>query len=96
MNPGSDCRRPPLLHRGQARRGSLPRRPSSLAGARVSEGRTCSAYPACRAGGTTGGICADIPIDQAVAKRNLVSAPRGRPPAWIAQFCRLLGTRISL
>ena len=69
-----------------------------LAGARVLEGRTCSAYPACRAEvELAGGIYADIPIDQAVTDRNLVSAPAWPAhPAWIAQFLSVLGTRISL
>lgn len=68
-----------------------------LAGARVLEGRRCSAYPACRAEvELAGGTYADIPIDQAVTDGNLVSAPAWPAhPAWLAQFLTLLGTRIS-
>lgn len=68
-----------------------------LAGARVLEGKRCSAYPACRADvELAGGTYADIPIDQAVTDGNLVSAPAWPAhPAWIAQFLAVLGTRIS-
>jgi protease I len=68
-----------------------------LAGARVLEGRRCSAYPACRAEvELAGGTYADIPIDQAVTDGNLVSAPAWPAhPAWLAQVLTLLGTRIS-
>jgi protease I len=69
-----------------------------LAGARVLEGRRCSAYPACRAEvELAGGTYADIPLDQAVTDGNLVSAPAWPAhPAWLAQFLALLGTRVSL
>ncbi|PJI95689.1 protease I [Acidovorax sp. 69] len=68
-----------------------------LAGAGVLKGRTCSAYPACRAEvELAGGTYADIPVDQAHTEGNLVSAPAWPAhPAWIAQFLALLGTRIS-
>jgi protease I len=68
-----------------------------LAGARVLEGKRCSAYPACRADvELAGGTYADIPVDQAVTDGNLVSAPAWPAhPAWIAQFLAVLGTRIS-
>lgn len=68
-----------------------------LAGARVLEGRTCSAYPACRAEvELAGGIYADIAIDAAVTDRNLVTAPAWPAhPAWIGQFLGVLGTRIQ-
>jgi len=68
-----------------------------LAGARVLEGRRCSAYPACRADvELAGGTYADIPVDQAVTDGNLVSAPAWPAhPAWIAQFLAVLGTRIN-
>lgn len=68
-----------------------------LAGARVLAGRTCSAYPACRAEvELAGGTYADIPIDQAVTEGNLVSAPAWPAhPAWLSQFLALLGTRIT-
>ena len=69
-----------------------------LAGARVLEGRTCSAYPACQAEvELAGGTYAAIPIDQAITDRNLVTAPAWPAhPAWLAQFLAVLGTRISL
>lgn len=68
-----------------------------LAGARVLEGKRCSAYPACRPEvELAGGTFADIPIDAAVTDGNLVSAPAWPAhPAWIAQFLTLLGTRIA-
>lgn len=68
-----------------------------LAGARVLEGRTCSAYPACRAEvELAGGTYADIAIDAAVTDGNLVSAPAWPAhPAWIAQFLAVLGTTIT-
>lgn len=68
-----------------------------LAGARVLEGRTCSAYPACRAEvELAGGTYADIAIDAAVTDGNLVSAPAWPAhPAWIAQFLAILGTTIT-
>ncbi|THF61211.1 DJ-1/PfpI family protein [Pseudothauera rhizosphaerae] len=68
-----------------------------LAGARVLEGKRCSAYPACRAEvELAGGTYADIPLDQAVTDGKLVTAPAWPAhPAWIAQFLAVLGTRIS-
>lgn len=68
-----------------------------LAGAKVLEGRLCSAYPACRAEvELAGGRYADIAIDGAVTDRNLVSAPAWPAhPAWISQFLTVLGTRIE-
>ena len=68
-----------------------------LAGARVLEGKTCSAYPACRAEvELAGGTYADIAIDAAVTDGKLVTAPAWPAhPAWIAQFLTVLGTHIS-
>jgi protease I len=68
-----------------------------LAGAKVLNERTCSAYPACRAEvELAGGTYADIAVDSAVTEGNLVSAPAWPAhPAWIAQFLVLLGTRIQ-
>ncbi len=68
-----------------------------LAGARVLEGRRCSAYPACRPEvELAGGTYANIPLDQAVTDGNLVSAPAWPAhPAWISQFLAVLGTRIN-
>lgn len=67
-----------------------------LAAARVLEGRTCSAYPACQPEvELAGGIYADIAIDAAVTDGNLVTAPAWPAhPAWIGQFLTVLGTRI--
>lgn len=68
-----------------------------LAGAGVLQGRTCSAYPACKAEVVlAGGTYADIAVDQAHTDGNLVSAPAWPAhPQWLAQFLALLGTRIS-
>ena len=68
-----------------------------LAGAKVLEGKTCSAYPACRADvELAGGTYADIAIDAAVTDGKLVTAPAWPAhPAWIAQFLAVLGTRIT-
>lgn len=68
-----------------------------LAAAQVLEGRTCSAYPACRAEVELArGKYADIPLDAAVTDGNLVSAPAWPAhPAWIGQFLTLLGTKIT-
>ncbi len=68
-----------------------------LAGAGVLKGRTCSAYPACKAEVVlAGGTYADIAVDQAHTEGNLVSAPAWPAhPQWLAQFLELLGTRIQ-
>jgi len=67
-----------------------------LTAAGVVAGRTVSAYPAVgpevRA---AGGEYADIPISDAVTDRNLVTAPAWPAhPAWLAQFLKVLGTKI--
>ena len=59
--------------------------------------RACSACPACalevRA---AGGTYAEIPIDQAHADGNLITAPAWPAhPAWLAKFLQVLGTRID-
>jgi protease I len=68
-----------------------------LAAAGVLKGRSCSAYPAvgpevkC-----AGGKYVDIPVDQAQAEGNLVTAPAWPAhPAWLARFLGLLGTRLT-
>ena len=72
--------------------------PQILAAAGVIEGRTCSAYPAVgpditRAGGTH----PTIEVNEAITDGNLVTAPAWPAhPAWIAQFLKVLGTRIEL
>jgi protease I len=68
-----------------------------LAAAGVLEGKSCSCYPAvapdvARAGGTF----VDLPMDQAHTAGNLVTAPAWPAhPAWLAQFLKVLGTRIE-
>ncbi|MEQ1718932.1 MAG: DJ-1/PfpI family protein, partial [Hyphomicrobium sp.] len=59
-----------------------------LAAARVLDGRTCSAYAACRAEvELANGKYADIAIDAAVTDGNLVTAPAWPAhPAWLGQF----------
>jgi len=69
-----------------------------LAAAGVISGRKVSAYPACRPDvELAGGTYADIAIDGAVTDGNLVTAPAWPAhPAWLSQFLKVLGTRISL
>ncbi|RCV87444.1 DJ-1/PfpI family protein [Billgrantia montanilacus] len=69
-----------------------------LAAARVLEGRTCSAYPACRPEvELAGGHYADIAVDDAVTDGKLVTAPAWPAhPAWLSQFLAVLETRIEL
>ncbi|WP_417677250.1 DJ-1/PfpI family protein [Roseibium sp.] len=63
-----------------------------LAAARVIEGRTVSAYPACRPEvELAGGTYAEIAIDAAVTDGNLVTAPAWPAhPAWLSQFMAVL------
>ena len=69
-----------------------------LAAADVLTGRNCSAYPACapdvrKAGGTY----ADVGWQEAVTDGNLVTAPAWTAHAeWLAQFLKVLGTKIKL
>jgi protease I len=69
-----------------------------LAAAKVLEGTTCSAYPACRPEVEAAkATYADIPIDGAITDGNLVTAPAWPAnPAWMAQFLAVLGTTITL
>lgn len=69
-----------------------------LAAARVIEGRTVSAYPACRPEiELAGGIYADIAVDDAVTDGLLVSAPAWPAhPRWLAQFIAVLGVTVTL
>lgn len=69
-----------------------------LAAARVIEGRTVSAYPACQPEvELAGGRYAEIAIDAAVTDGKLVTAPAWPAhPAWIGQFLKVLGTEITL
>jgi protease I len=69
-----------------------------LAAAGVLKGRTCTAYPAVGPEVTgCGGTYKEIAIDQAHTDGNFVTAPAWPAhPAWIAQFLKVLGTRIEL
>ena len=69
-----------------------------LAAAGVLKGRKCSAYPACGPDVTNaGGSYQSIAVDQAFTDGNLVTAPAWPAhPAWLAQFLKLLGTRIEV
>lgn len=72
--------------------------PQILAAAGVIEGKTCSAYPAVGPDVTrAGGKVPAIEVHEAVTDGNLVTAPAWPAhPAWIAQFLKVLGTRIEL
>ncbi|MGN6367427.1 MAG: DJ-1/PfpI family protein [Phycisphaerae bacterium] len=69
-----------------------------LSAANVLKGRTCSAYYACAPEvSAAGATYKEIPVDQAITEGNLVSAPAWPAhPAFIAEFLKLLGTRIDL
>ncbi|MFT8777267.1 MAG: DJ-1/PfpI family protein [Gluconacetobacter liquefaciens] len=69
-----------------------------LAAARVIEGRTVSAYPACRPEvELAGGIYADIAVDDAVTDGWLVTAPAWPAhPRWLAQFIAVLGVQVAI
>lgn len=69
-----------------------------LTAAGVVNGRSCSAYPACAPElAAAGGRYAEIPVDQAHADQNLITAPAWPAhPAWLAKFLHVLGTRIEL
>jgi deglycase len=69
-----------------------------LAAAGVIQGRTVSAYPAVGPEVTlAGGEYADIPVSDAVTDGNLVTSPAWPGhPAWLSQFLKVLGARISL
>jgi protease I len=69
-----------------------------LAAAGVLAGKSCSCYPAVSPDVTgAGGEFVDLPMDGAHTCGNLVSAPAWPAhPAWLAQFLKVLGTRIEL
>ncbi len=69
-----------------------------LVAADVLRGRSASAYPAVGPDVTAGGgKFMDIPIDQAHADGNLVTAPAWPAhPQWLAKFLYMLGTKIEL
>jgi protease I len=68
-----------------------------LAAAGVLKGRICSAYPACKAEVILAGASyPEIAINDAVTDGNLVTAPAWPAhPAWISQFLKVLGTKIT-
>ena len=69
-----------------------------LSAANVLKGRTCSAYYACAPEvAAAGATYKEIPVTDAITEGNLVSAPAWPAhPAFLAQFLKLLGTRIEL
>jgi protease I len=68
-----------------------------LAAAGVVKGKSCSAYPAVGPEVTAaGGKFEAIGIDQAITHGKLVTAPAWPAhPAWLAQFLKVLGTKIE-
>ena len=68
-----------------------------LAAAGVLPGKTCSAYPAVGPEVTgAGGRYVDLPVDQDQVEGRLVTALAWPAhPTWLAQFLRVLGTRIE-
>jgi protease I len=68
-----------------------------LAAAGVVRGKRCSAYPACGPEvKAAGGEFVDIPVTEAIADGNLVTAPAWPAhPRWLAEFLNVLGTRIQ-
>jgi len=69
-----------------------------LAAADVLKGRRCSAYPACSPEvKEAGGKYEDINVTEAFTDDNLVTAPAWPAhPAWIRQFLKVLGTKITI
>jgi protease I len=68
-----------------------------LAAAGVLEGKKCSCYPAVSPEVTrAGGTYVDVAMTEAVVDGNLVSGPAWPAhPAWLANFLKVLGTRIE-
>jgi len=71
--------------------------PQILAAAGVLQGQSCSCYPAVGPEVTAaGGKYEAIDVDRAYTSGNLVTAPAWPAhPAWLAQFLKVLGTRIE-
>jgi protease I len=69
-----------------------------LAAADVLKGKKCSCYPAVSPDVTrAGGTFVDIAMTDAVTDGTLVTGPAWPAhPAWLAQFLKVLGTRIEL
>ena len=68
-----------------------------LAAAGALRGKEATGYPACGPEVTAaGGTYIDIPVDQAHVHGKLVTAPAWPAhPEWLAQFLKVLGTRIE-
>lgn len=68
-----------------------------LAAADVIQGKRCSAYPACAPEVTRAGATyVEIPVHEAIVDGNLVTAPAWPAhPRWLAEFLKVLGTRIE-
>ena len=69
-----------------------------LVAAGVVAGRSCTAYPAVAPEvRNAGGKWIELPVDQAYTDGTLVTAPAWPAhPQWLAQFLKVLGTRIEL
>lgn len=69
-----------------------------LVAAGVVKGKQCTAYPAVGPDiDAAGGSWVDTPVDQAHVSGNLVTAPAWPAhPVWLAEFLKLLGTKIEL
>lgn len=68
-----------------------------LAAADVLRGKRCAAYPACAPEvKAAGGEYVDIPVTEAIADGNLVTAPAWPAhPRWLAEFLKVLGTKVE-
>lgn len=69
-----------------------------LAAAGVLKGKACSCYPACAPEVVAaGGTFKNLKMDQAHTDGKLITAPAWPAhPAWLAQFLKVLGTKIEL
>lgn len=69
-----------------------------LTAAGVIHGKRCTAYPAVGPEVTAAGArMQDIPVDKAYVDGNLVTAPAWPAhPDWLAEFLKVLGTKIDL
>jgi protease I len=69
-----------------------------LAAADVLDGKNCSAYPACAPDvRKSGGNFVEVDWAEAVTDENLVTAPAWTAHSeWLAQFLKVLGTKIEL
>lgn len=67
-----------------------------MAAADIIRNQQCSAYPACSPEvKLAGGKYVELPVTEAIADGNLVTAPAWPAhPKWLATFLNLLGTEI--